>query len=101
MCPVGRTRHPLARFLVTLVVLPAAGGALLALGLVAAGINDIHVTDPINLGQQSSLAPIPIPRRACPFLDAVRTTSSAAGKASGALLDEHTSERAKAGYYEE
>jgi hypothetical protein len=63
-----------------LVVLPALGGGLLGLGLIAAGFS-VGSGASIDLGPNFGprhLKPIAIPKTACPYLKAVNVTAGAA-----------------------
>jgi hypothetical protein len=101
MCVVRLPTNRIARTLLLLVALPAVVGAVLGLGLAAA----FKVGGVSADGQgheffttRTRLKPIPIPQRACPYLDAVRKTAAAAGRASGYLFAAPTYKQAKSGF---
>jgi hypothetical protein len=87
--PVGVTGRHVARALGLLVVLPALGGGLFALGLVAIGADGPSTgatTTRSGAIGRSRPRPIPIPARSCPFLKAVQEASVPVGTASWHLL---------------
>jgi hypothetical protein len=82
-----------------LVVVPAAFGGLGGLGLWASGsfrVNDRPAHALVSTYSADHLDPIPIPQRACPYLDAVRVTAVSAGNATSDLLLEHPTPQALA-----
>ena len=102
MCVVRLPRNRIARTLLLLVALPAVVGAVLGLGLAAAfKVGGVSADGPVHpwFTTRSRLKPIPIPQRACPYLDVVRKTAAAAGNSSIAVLGSKASKHTKAEAY--
>jgi hypothetical protein len=101
MCVVRLPRNRIARTLLLLVALPAFVGGVLGLGLAAAfRVGGVSADGPVHELRftRTRLKPIPVPQRACPYLDAVRTTAAAAGSASLSLFDARPSKQAQGGF---
>jgi hypothetical protein len=79
-----------------LLVFPAAGGALLGLGLMAVVDAGNASTSRSSHLSRTRFAPIPIPHRACAYLEAVHDTSEPVGNASWRFIVGSEAERLRA-----
>jgi hypothetical protein len=96
MTAVGSRRRQWALGAALLFGAPALIGGLLALVFVALGSISVDTSSSSQgFFTRTTVAPIPISQRACPYLKAVRTTADTAGRTSMDLLEARSASRAQ------